>query len=610
MRLISLLTTPVALFVPSRSAHISAGKLALISMLITTFFLFTSGFQFPGGSIHYTNWAETIVLGTKLPPDFAQRDVGLPLLYLLSGFPFTYSFIGITLIYAAFAVLIPVLVFVSLVRTSVTNAFYMALLCIASLAPYTYMKFFYPDQAYIFFNLLAVTLLIVFLWSGQFRILYLFTLAALFASFTRTAGNLMYPVLMVVAFLSVRGKFIHYMGCVLIFVIGTGLYQWHRYEIFDMRNQPAMPSGKGMQTFYTMYLYLGDFGYRLSPDMGPKTKEMLEKLRQDLEPSVRDSALVKRSLPETPANFMEPHVYAYTPDQLIEKIETRPNEEYWAILLGVEPIDRFYFDVAKEIAFSKPLYVAQFTARNLWHMLFSPGYATTRYNVEGFAKSGLGFLPAEHGWGVISQDSIAHYGPRTIREVQFFPLTATPKIVQQFFASVENTWQKLFPKYVRITSVMIVLAWLGAIAHAVRWLFPRMKFGQIVERTGTAYLMGPVAAASALLLYEDLATAMFSQPVHRYFHLTEPLRVVIAGFGVAYIVSVLPYLPRWRIAPVASGRALAGARAVVAAIQRDDLLDRYVSSNPSRWIAGLITFNVLLFAWWASWMIAHTWVAR
>src|SRR6266516_611872 len=102
MRIISLAATPAAFFLPSRSTHVTAGKLALIGMVFTTFFLFTAGYHFPGGASHYPNWAESIVHGNTLPPDVAQREVGLPLLYILSGFTITHSFIGITLIYGLF----------------------------------------------------------------------------------------------------------------------------------------------------------------------------------------------------------------------------------------------------------------------------------------------------------------------------------------------------------------------------------------------------------------------------------------------------------------------------------------------------------------------------
>ncbi len=618
MKIISLVATPAAFFFPSRSAHVSAGKLALISTLFTMFFLFTAGYHFSGGGSHYPDWAEAIVRGMTLSPTVAQREVGFPLLYILGGFPWMHSFIGITLIFAAFAVLIPALVYWSLVRSSPTVAFYVGLVCIISLSPYTYMKFFYPDQGYMFFNLLSVALLIEFLWTGRIRMLYFFTMAALAASFTRTAGNLMFPVLLTIAFIAVRGRIAHYLGCALIFALATGAYQWHRYEIFDMRHQASVPSGKGMQIFYSTYLYLGDFGYRLSPDIGPNTKILLEKLREGLKPGAPQSVLVKRGLPDDPPEFMDKHVYAYTPDELYEIIRTRPNEEYWAILMAIDPNDQFYLDVAKEIARSHPWYIVEYSMRNLWHAVFDPGYATTRYNVNGYGKTGNDFIPGSQGWGARSEDSVEQYGPRAVGEMKYFPLKSKSQIVQDFFHWVENRWIVHFHKYIWSTSLLIGVAWIGAVLGALSWVIPRARFCKTVKIAGIDKMMAPVIAASALMLYEDLATAMFSQPLYRYFHMTEPLRLVIVGFGAVFIVGALQSHCRttiglmqtyWEMAmariKAKSGKAKFGN--IAQAIQDHDLLEGYFGKRRVQLIVGLIVLNFILFAWWTSAMISHAW---
>ncbi len=604
MKLISLAATPVAFFLPSRSKHVDAGKLALISMLFTTFFLYIAGYHFPGGASHYPDWANSIVNGGILPPSHAQREVGLPLLYILGGFPFSHSFIGVTLILGLFAILIVLAVYWSLASASPTVAFYMGLVCIITLSPFTFIKFLYPDQAYMFFNLLAVALLIGFLWYGRFRFLYFFTLAAVAASFTRTAGNLMYPVLLTIAFIAVRGRFRHYLACAMIFAAATGAYQWHRYEIFDMRHQTSTPSGKGMQIFYSTYLYLGDFGYRLSPDLGPNTKLMLEKLRQELQPSTRESALIKQALPDDPEDFMEKHVFAYTPEKLYEKITTEPNEEYWAILMAIDSNDQFYLDVAKEIARSYPWYVVQYSARNLWHALFDPGYATTRYNVMGYLKTGNDFWPTTQGWGVRSEDPVAQYSSHADREMQYFPLKDHPDL-QSFVAVVENYWVINYQTYIWITSVPIVIAWMGAAFGVLCWAFPR-PYCTALMQSGLNKLMAPIIAASVLVIYEDLATSMFSQPVYRYFHLTEPLRLVIAGFGVILLMRVLSLV--WKKAfATAEVSAIQTERAgALSAIQNNDLLNGYFGPRPIQLIFLLVNLNVALFGWWASDVIAKT----
>jgi hypothetical protein len=133
---------------------------------------------------------------------------------------------------------------------------------------------------------------------------------------------------------------------------------------------------------------------------------------------------------------MEKYVYAYTPADLIEKITTEPNEEYWMILMSVYPDginDQLYFNVVKEIAWSHPWYVVQYSARNLWHAVFDPGYATTRYNTQGYIKTGLDFVPGMQSWGVNSADTAEQYGPRAEHELEYFPLKTKSQAVQIFF---------------------------------------------------------------------------------------------------------------------------------------------------------------------------------
>ena len=543
--LIALAATPLAFLLPSRSPHVSAGKLALINTVFAVFFLFTAEYQFPGGAIQITRWAEAIVHGTTLRSGIAQKDVGVPLLYIFSGFTIFHSFIGITLVQAAFGILMPVLVFYALVRASPTVAYYAGIALTLSLAPVLYIKWLYHDQSYIFFNLLAITLMVAFLWSRRPRTLYFFTLAALAGSFTRAAGNLMYPVLMAVALVTVRRPIRHFVGAALIFVAGVGLYQWHRYEIFDMRNRPHIPSGIGFQVLYGTYVSMGDFGVKLSPDIGPNTKRLLEKLKEELGPTTRESALIKHALLDDPPDFMEKYVYAYTPDELYEKIIDEPNQEYFSILSLVDPgNDGFLLKVALEIDRAHPWYVVQYSARNVYHAIFEPGYLTPRYSVAGYSPTGLDFIPGMRGFGVRSEDSAAIYGPRAVRELQYFPLAVQPSVVKRAFSWVRWIWTTGYKGYVWTTSALIVLAWVGGLAGLLSLLFPRTRFGRAMAGSGVTKLTPPIVATTALLLYEVAVTSLFAEPSHRYFHNTEPVRMIIAGLGVAFVIHALSYLLR------------------------------------------------------------------
>jgi hypothetical protein len=354
-----------------------------------------------------------------------------------------------------------------------------------------------------------------------------------------------------------------------------------------------------LQTFYGTYQYTGDFGVQLSPDFGPNTKYLLDELRKQLRPSVRESELIKRALPDDPPEFLEQHVYAYTPDELVEKIIKEPNEEYYYILLSVDPNDQVYAKVAWEIARSRPWYIMQYTMRNLYHALFAPGYHATRYNTLGYRYNGLGgFLPAGQGWGTRSEDSVTQYGQRAAREMEYFPLKDKPYAVQRIFTAVEKAWLKYYQSYIRITSVLMVVAWIGALLGVLCWVLPRTSVCRTLTNAGINKLTAPIIGVSALLLYEDLATSMFSLTNYRYFHMTEPYRLVIAGFGVAVVA---------RIAAIEASPAQPKRTSIVSAMQKDDLLDGYFGRRRAQWILLLVVVNASLFAWWTSSMIAHTW---
>jgi hypothetical protein len=214
-------------------------------------------------------------------------------------------------------------------------------------------------------------------------------------------------------------------------------------------------------------------------------------------------------------------------------------------------------------------------------------------------------MPVTQGWGVRSEDSVTQYGSHAAREMEYFPLKDQPHAIQQIFHQIETLWLEYFQKYVWITSVLIGAAWIGALAGALCWAAPRSSDCRALMRTDVNKLMAPIIAASALLLYQDLATAMFSQPNHRYFHMTEPLRLVIAGFGVAFAMGMLSSVWPTRIASIGTSPGQPKREGVVSAIQKYDLVDGYFGSRRAQWIFLLILFNVSLFAWWTSSMIAH-----
>src|SRR5262245_8205585 len=451
---LSIVATPLAFFLPSKSWHVDAGKLALLGLGVTTYFLFTSIYYFPGGAIQFIEYAHALARGTTLDPVIAQRDIGYPFLLLLSGYTITGSFVGITLIMAAFAILMPMLVFLSIRRASPSVAFYTGIASIVSISPVYFFTWIHHDQAFIFFTILVIALFANFLQSRRYLFLYCFSIAALAASFTRPAGNLLFPVLLVIAYVTVRGRILHYLACLLIFVSAAALYQWHRYEIFDMRNQASVPSYSGQQILYNLYINSGEFGIRISPKIGPNLDHVTEVLREKLQPNPRDSVYLRSYLADLPAAFVEEHVLPYTSDQLIERIYDAPNWEYYLWLASADENDQTYLKASGEIARAYPVYVANYGLRNLLKLLFDPGYAHTRHNARGFHKIGLQFLPVTGG--VVGAERL---DARALNEVKYFPLPEQSARIQRAMHNIKAFWDTHFIDFVRYTSVLMVVAW-------------------------------------------------------------------------------------------------------------------------------------------------------
>lgn len=596
-----ILATPIAFLIPSKERHLNAGKLALLGLLVATFFLFASTYYFPGGAEQFTAYADAIANGSTMGAPLAvARDAGYPLLLILGGYSLWKTFIGITLIQAAFAVLMPLLIYWSIVRVSPAVAYYAGIASILSLAPVYFMKWIHHDQSYIFFTLLVVTLLANFLQTRRPAFLYFFTLAAVAASFTRPAGNFLFPALLIVSYFAARGRLVHYLACVIIFLAAAAAYQWHRYEIFDMANQPTTPSYTGQQTFYDLYINASEFGIRLSPDVGPALRQMTETLREKLQPDVAQSSYLQTGwFADYPPSFADEYILSYTPDELIERIYEAPNYEYYLILASASDSDQLVMQASWEIARAYPTYVAQYTLRNLSHMLFQPGYAHTRYNVNPFSPVGLNFMPAVSGI-----DHPLSIGSRERSELGDISRKELPGWVLSWFDAIKDSWQAHFGYFVLCTSILIVIAWALVAVRLLLLALPKGRLNRAFATPATNATVACTIAASMFLFYNALVTAAFVDPDYRYFHFTEPLRIVIAGCAIGLVVQMLGSL---ETRPARAKRVGHIATDSISQVRRSDLLAQVFGSRPTVFWLMLLLPAIASFGQWTAFMIERTW---
>ena len=602
--LFSLALGSLSLLVASNVARVDRVKLATIGTLFATFFLFTSKLYLPGGAASFIFYADAIVQNTTLSSSSGafQRDAGYPLLIILSGYPFLHSLILLLIIQAAFAVVLPLLIFESLRRLAPLIAFYVSLASMLALSPYLFIKMIHHDQSYIFFEMLTLCMTLVFVQTKQIRYLYLMAFAAMFTSVVRPAGNLLFPTLIVGSYLVTRGKFRHYFTCVALFAIALGAYGWHRHLIVDVKNVVGTPSYTGAQMFYNPYVNSLDYGVRLWPQtVGPNFAHVFNDLREAL--GENEAKFIQNSYvgaDEAAAVFARENMLSFTPDQLIDRMIESPNYEYYSLLWAANYDDRIMLRAAWEIVRSHPSLVLRYTARNLLHFLFNPGYEHSRYNLDPFGPDDLAFVPSVE---VVAPDAIVGMSPRAVREIRFINSVKQPWIAESLFGWLEELWLEHYQTYLALLSLFICVAW-GATVAA----FARHASALWSKSSGDAskkYFLFPnglipsIVLASLLLCYDALLTALFVEPDFRYRQLADCEAIVLAGLGVISLGSWLD---------VGLGSRLRGSlRAYSAKLAR--LLDEF---DPCRrltaiqlaiWTACLIT---ACFAVWALFMVEHT----
>jgi hypothetical protein len=429
-------------------------------------------------------------------------------------------------------------VYEGLRRLSPGIAYYVGLASIASLSPVYFMKMIHHDQLYIFTAQLTLCMLLVFVQSKQTRYLYLFTVAAIFASLARPAGNALFPLFIVVAYLAARGRIVHYVACSAIFAASVAGYAWHREMIFDLKHAVQTPSYFGQQAFYDPYLNTLDYGIRLSPDVGPNFARAIEELRQRLQPDPQHSELIYRLYATTPytIEFARAYIDPLSTDQLIDRVLTTPNWEYYQLLCGVND-DRVLLAASWEIARAHPGLIVHYWVRNLMHFIFIPGYKHSRFNFNPFAAEGLVFFPSAP-----AGDSVARQIPaQATRELNFDPASLEPPAVHSVFAAIQAVWLKSYRVSVMLVGLLMCVAWLAvaaSIGKAALLLLrpsPAIKPHQKSGVVFSAALIASVVIASLVFGYNAAVTAAFAEPDFRYRQISDLQAISIAGLGLVAV---------------------------------------------------------------------------
>jgi len=562
------------------SVSFDVAKILIVSILVQTFFLFTSNFTVPGGAAEFFAFAEALLHGQKVTiPTVATRDIGYPFLLILSGYFVTNSLIGITLLHAVMGMLIPIFIYLAIAPSSRACAFYTALASIVTLSPFFFVKWIHHDHAYVFFSVVVVWAFCRFLSTKRPADLYLLTFALIAASLTRPAGNVLFPVLIVVAYVAARGPARHYLVCALIFTAAMGGYGAFRYHIFDMAHRTDTPSYTGQQIFYNLYMNSKEYGIELSENLGPHMRQITESVYQAMLPDPRTSEILKKftSSEQAPSEFVEKvttpflnkYFYPYSAADFRSQLYREPNWEYFLLMSVAEPNDQVYLRACWEIVKAYPLYPVKYAARNLWRLLYEPGYAHGRFATGPMGRGGQ-FFPfdgqaAIGGAALGAAAAMLSLSPRATREVSFDSLAVQPEWAKQLYGGIKSLWFATYDPVVRVIFFLSLIAWLYLLFTWAAIERPAHRLSRRLIAMGGNDLAAPIVGVSAVLLYNALVTAAFAEPDYRYHDMMLPIKVVLAGFGgIALARLVLTLAPRGlRRAPSQHPFATTGTLALV-----------------------------------------------
>lgn len=575
-------------------------KILFLSTTFAILTIYAQGFTFNGDSHEFTDWAVAMARGGGIPPQpiYASRDIGYPLLLWISGYPYTHSLLGIAVLQAVMAALMPLAIYLAIRPLSASAGYYAAVASVLSFVPFVNMKQIHHDQAYGFFLVVSATLWIAYVVSRRPAYLYWGTASFLFTGVTSPMGNLLFLTFLMGAFVVVRGPVVRYAACLGVGVILLLGYIVYRHVLFGIPLGHEMPSYMGEQAIYDPYVNAGEYAIGLSPDIGPAMRQVIERTDRAVPQDPQQLRSAMAEMYKGHESFPEKYYYSLTAPQLRSQLFAHPNVEYFYFLLGAVDDDRLDLAASLEIARRYPGYIAGYSLRNIGMLLAAPGWKHSRFNDNGFQYEGNPFPLAVHGYdGPPLLNGISANAPAA-RELRSYDFTALPypvRIVDRLLQS--KYYWPVVSRWAVTGTFAFILA--GAFSLGLRFLLAALRISRLsgisaaIDRVLPAPVDVAFAGAAVMLLEVYVITGMYVDPAMRYYHQLEGLRFVVAGFGAGIVLNMLrEMLPR-----TAFGKGVTG---------RFSSMVPRPSERAKTWLAAtLAVYAITGFASWIMYAVHH-----
>jgi len=176
--------------------------IAISSIIALAIFLFTDPVFFNPDSIEYLKYAHAISRFTVSSVAYS-RTAGYPLLLVATLYPWTFSVIPILAVQACCMALIPLIIYKTLRFISPRTAFYGAGFIIATLIPYTFQTYLFPDPMQVFFSIVFCYVVVRYIFERTTKIMVRMFLFYLAISFFRPPFLLYYFIIAAVVAMAV-----------------------------------------------------------------------------------------------------------------------------------------------------------------------------------------------------------------------------------------------------------------------------------------------------------------------------------------------------------------------------------------------------------------------
>jgi hypothetical protein len=535
-----------------RSKPFDLIRIYALSATILFFFLYFGNILIEGGAADLIKLAESM-LGNpsftgRLINGAQGREIGMAPIWLLSGYERTHSVTGVILIQALMGLAIAPLAYLTLHPWFPRAAYYTAMAAALSLAPILLFKYLHHDQPYIFFTMLSLYAFNRFTLTRSAHSLYGMSASIFAAGSMRDAGTgLFWLLLPLCALCGGRKIYVQAVVAALLFIAANAAYSQYRSMLMDtLAAERAGVGGPGIQAFYNIYTNTSEFGVLLSPEMGPRVGRILNSVYQCALPSPSQSNQLAPWHWRGSAEFNRENIFRYTADQLVEKVATKSNHEYFLLILtsgcvsdSFSELDRMLLKASIEITLTHPLYVMKLFLRNVFYLLYDPGWLHDRFTTAPISRGGLLFPFGDYATlpqgGTILDTRLSD---RALREIGFIPLERQPRLVTDVHFFVYWAW---YSSYSAVTVGVGCLAWFAWISMIIGLLQRAMGSPRLARwsKLWQSDSVIPAAAGVSVLLLGNVAvTAMAGDPIYRYDFSILTLKIMLAGVGCAVLIAL------------------------------------------------------------------------